>query len=197
MKIQRLKLVAVPTLIGALALPLAASAQAPSYAARAETITGTIASVQNVNHIFVDDDRGYTDDVTLRSGASVFSNGVRLEPGERVTIQGSAAGPTFLASRISTDGRTAAAAQTYVAAPVAYPVPAYYPAPVYYPYYPGPYYGYAYGLSIGIGFGGYRGYGGYGGYHGFGGGGYHGGFGGGGYHGGFGGGGVHGGGGHR
>jgi hypothetical protein len=65
---------AVPALAGVLALPLATSAQTTDVA-RGETITGTIASVQNVNHLFVADDRGYTDDVTLRPGASVFSNG--------------------------------------------------------------------------------------------------------------------------
>ena len=122
------------------AAPLAAYAQpsyapSPSYAARSETITGTISSVQNVNHLIVADDRGFTDDVTLRSDAQVLSYGARLEPGQRVTIVGSNGGRTFVADRISTHGPSYAAGYA--------PVPAYYPAPVYYapvyayrPYYP-------------------------------------------------------------
>jgi hypothetical protein len=168
---------------GLAVIPLAAPAQTPSYATHGETIRGTIVSVSNVNHIYVADDRGFTDDVTLRSGAAVFSNGVRLQPGERVTIVGSNGGQTFLASRIATNGRSDYGSSEEYTAPAAtayYPVaavPVYYPAPV---YYPGPYYGYGYGygISIGIGFG-YRGFGsfGYGGYHG-GYGGFHGGYGG-------------------
>ncbi|MGD0475817.1 MAG: hypothetical protein ABSB70_21720 [Candidatus Velthaea sp.] len=135
-------------------LPLAAGAQTPSYASRSETIRGTISSVESVDHLLVADDRGYTDDVTLRRGAAVSGSGVRLVPGERVTIQGAAAGSTFLATRIATHGQSYAgdASAPQTAYPV--PVPAYYPAPVYYPapYYSaslyfgfGPYYRYGYG----------------------------------------------------
>ncbi len=175
---------------GLAAVPLASRAQTPSYATHAETIRGTIVSVPHLNHIYVADDRGFTDDVTLRSGADVFSNGVPLQAGERVTIVGSNGGQTFLASRIATDGRADYGYSAQYTAPAAtayYPVaavPVYYPAPVYYPV---PYYGYGYGygISIGIGFG-YRGFGsfGYGGYHG-GYGGFQGGYGG--FHGGYGG----------
>jgi hypothetical protein len=142
-------------------------AQTPSYAAPGETIHGTIASVQSLNHLFVDDDRGYTDDVTLKAGAAIRSDGVRLEPGQRVTIHGSAAGSTFLATRIATDGRSYQADGSSPAV-TAYsvPVPAYYPAPVYYPqpvYYPT-----YYSASLFFGFGPYyrygRGFGAYGGY---------------------------------
>jgi hypothetical protein len=149
----------------AAAAPLTAGAQAPSYATRGETIHGTIAAVQNVNHLFVADDRGYTDDVTLRTRAAILSNGVRLEPGQRVTIEGSAAGPTFLATRITTEGRSYASDSTTYSTAYAVPVPVYYPAPVYYqpPVY--------YSTSLFFGFGPYYGryrFGGYGRYgHGF------------------------------
>lgn len=166
----------LPILAGLLAIPLAASAQTPSYAT-GETIRGTISSVDTINHIFVADDRGYTDDVTLRPGAKVLSGGARLEPGVRVTIVGSNGGRTFVASQITTQGRPSygdGSAATAYAVPV--PVPAYYPAPVYYP----AYYPYYSTFSVGFGFGfgryGYGGYGrpfygggpyfrGYGGYH--------------------------------
>jgi hypothetical protein len=175
---NRLRPVIPIVLAAAFAAPLAAGAQAPSYATKGETIHGTIESVQNVNHLFVEDDRGYTDDVTLRAGASVVSSGVHLEPGQRVTIQGSAAGNTFLAARISTNGRSYSSeadppqfAYSYpVAVPVYYPAPVYYASPAYYGY--GPFsYGYGFGFSFGYRYRGYQpyygrygGYGHYGGY---------------------------------
>jgi hypothetical protein len=167
MSIDRSGIASVMALAAVCATPLAAQAQSPSYAARGETISGTIASVQSVNHIFVADDRGFTDDVTLRPGAVVFSGGVRLEPGVRVTIAGAAAGPTFLAARVSASADSVAASTAYpVPVPVYYPEPAYYPAPVYY--------GYGYGYGFGFGFGAFyrgwgvfRGYGSFGGYGGF------------------------------
>ena len=147
----------------ACSLPLAAGAQTPSYATRAETIHGTISSVQSVSHIIVADDRGYTDDVTLRRGAEVSANGVRLEPGERVTISGSASGPTFLAARIATHGQSYAS-DAYAPQTTAYavPVPAYYPVPVYYPapvyYSPSIYFGFGSYYRYGRGFRPYYGY---------------------------------------
>ena len=164
---SRARLAAAALLAAGSWLPVAVGAQTPSYAAPGETIHGTIASVQSLNHLFVDDDRGYTDDVTLKAGAAIRSGGVRLEPGQRVTIHGSAAGSTFLATRIATDGRSYQADGSSPAV-TAYsvPVPAYYPAPVYYPqpvYYPT-----YYSASLFFGFGPYyrygRGFGAYGGY---------------------------------
>jgi hypothetical protein len=155
--------IAVSLITVACSLPLAAGAQTPSYATSGETIHGTIASVASLTHILVADDRGFTDDVTLRRGAEVSANGVRLEPGERVTITGSAAGRTFLATRIMTHGQSYAN-DTYAPQPTAYgvPVPAYYPAPI---YYPAPVY---YGPSIWFGFGSYYRYGrGFRPYHGY------------------------------
>jgi hypothetical protein len=159
------------------ALPVAAAAQTPSYATRTETIRGTIASVESLNHLLVADDRGYTDDVTLRLGAAVASGGVRLVPGERVAITGAAHGATFLATRIATSGSSdygsADSAVTTAAVPAYYPAPVYYAAPVYYGY--GPFslgYGFGYGyrrhfIRYGGYYGGYRPYrGGYRGYRG-------------------------------
>ena len=160
MKVVWPQMLALPILGAASFAPLTASAQGPSYATRTETITGTIASVQNVNHLFVADDRGYTDDVTLRAGAAVFSNGVRLEPGARVTIKGSAAGPTFLATRIATSGPSDRAVDPPAATAYPVPVPDYYPAPLYYPapvYYYGAYFRFRpYFYGYGRHFGGYR-----------------------------------------
>jgi hypothetical protein len=107
---------------GLTAVPLAVPAQTPRYETHGETIRGTSVSVQDLNHISVADDRGFTDDVTLRPGAAVFSSGVRLQPGERVTIVGSNGGRTFLASRIATSGRSdyGYSAQSTAAAATAY-----------------------------------------------------------------------------
>jgi hypothetical protein len=156
------RLLTLAVIGGLCATPVAAVAQgADDDAAQTETIHGTISSIQNLNHLFVADDRGFTDDVTIRSGAEVPSTGAGLEPGRRVTIVGTASGKTFLASSISTASEgyatassappaaqsqpSSSAAQPYPEA-VPYPAPAYYPA--YYPYpvyYPAPvYYGPAY-----------------------------------------------------
>jgi hypothetical protein len=73
--------------------------------------------------------------VTLRPNAAVVPNSVRLEPGQRVTIDGAASGQTFLATQIETSGHS----ETYQASGAPYdPAPlAYYPAPI---FYPAPYY---------------------------------------------------------
>jgi hypothetical protein len=131
---RSLPIILAGAVLAAGALPAAAEAQAPSYAA-AETIHGTISAVRDLTHLVVDDDRGFIDNVTLRSSA-IVPGGVRLEPGQRVTIDGAASGPTFLATQIATSGRSADYAA--VDAPRYYPAPvAYYPAPV---FYPAPYY---------------------------------------------------------
>jgi ABC-type phosphate transport system substrate-binding protein len=152
-----MKFVSSPSLVialsaGILAAPLAASAQTPSYSTGGETIHGTISSIRDSNHLLVADDRGFTDDVTLRANAS----NARLEPGERVTISGSNGGRTFVADRVdvATAATPPADPPAAAAAPVYVPVPAYVAAPVYYPapiYYPAPaYYGYRYPVSVGL-----------------------------------------------
>lgn len=164
---NRIAMYATCALVCAGVEPLAAAAQTPSYATRTETITGSITSVQSVNHLVVADDRGYTDDVTLRANATIGSSGLRLEPGQRVTIDGSAAGRTFVATRIATSARVSAAPASGYSAPAYYPAPVYYPVPVYYPApvsysvgygYPGFYGGYYGGGYYRGGFGGFGGY---------------------------------------
>jgi hypothetical protein len=149
------------TLFSAVALacaigPLAASAQTPSYAnpvtSGTDTIRGTIASVNGKYNISVRDERGFIDNVTLHDGTIINPTGLTLAPGQTVSIDGTANGPTLIANQIDT--------------PYAY---------YGYPYYGYPYYGYP-GPVFGVGFrfGGFHG----GGFHGgsFHGGGFHGGF---------------------
>jgi hypothetical protein len=151
------------TLFSAVALacaivPLAASAETPSYAnpaiAGTDTIRGTIASVNGKYNISVRDERGYIDNVTLHDGTIINPTGLTLAPGQAVTIDGSANGPTFIANQIDT------------------PYYAYYAYPYGYGYgygYPGPVFGVGFGFRGGFHGGGFHG----GGFHG---GGFHGGF---------------------
>jgi hypothetical protein len=120
------------------AAPLAAVAQndaapAPSYASRGgETVNGTIASIDGKYNITVRDNRGYVDNVTLHDGTIINPTGLRLSPGQSVTIAGVASGHTFIANEIDTPYST-------------YGVPY-----AYYPYYPYPAFG------VGFRFGGPR-----------------------------------------
>ena len=126
------------------AAPVAALAQtaapAPSYArSGGDTIKGTIASIDGKYTISVRDDRGFIDNVTLHDGTIINPTGLRLAPGQSVTIAGNPAGHTFDADEIDTP-------YVIYGAPYAY-----------YPYYPYP--AYALGFRFGgprFGFG-YRG----------------------------------------
>lgn len=104
-------------------LPLAASAQTPSYAAPGpQTIKGTVASINGKYNISVRDDRGYVDNVTLHQGTIINPTGLTLAPGEQVTIEGTNAGSTFVANEIDTP-------YVYYAYPYPYPAYSYaYPA---------------------------------------------------------------------
>jgi hypothetical protein len=83
--------------------PLAAGAQVPTYARDGgETIHGTIASIDGKYEISVHDDRGYVDRVSLHDGTIINPTGLNLEPGQAVTIEGRAAGATFVANEIDT-----------------------------------------------------------------------------------------------
>jgi hypothetical protein len=138
------------TLFSAVALasaigPLAASAETPSYAnptvAGTDTIHGTIASVNSKYNISVRDERGFIDNVTLHDGTIINPRGLTLAPGQAVTIDGIANGPTLIANEIDT--------------------PYVYYAYAGYPYwYPGPVFG------VGFGFRGRGNFGFHGGFHG-------------------------------
>lgn len=130
-------LTVIPAAALALAIaPLAASAQAaPSYAEPGtETIHGTILSVNGKYDISVHDERGFVDNVSLHDGTIINPTGLTLAPNETVTIEGHAAGSTFVADEIDTPY------SRYYAYPVPYPA---------YPVYPAP------GPRIGVHFGGF------------------------------------------
>jgi len=163
----------------ALGSPFAASAQPfPN-----ETIQGTVKQFDGGEHLYVDDVRGFTDDVALGEQTAVRPAGTQLAPGMSVTIHGYNAGHWFDATTIDV-GATASEPppapppQVPVAqdqppvddtapvdtAPVVQPdpyavapPPAYppyaYPYPVYYPY-PAPvYYGWYGGAPVVLSFG--------------------------------------------
>ena len=97
----------------ALALPLGASAQQygdqPSYAqpppaspsyANQQKITGTISGFDGQWIVYMHDQKGYTDHVTLHQGTIINPTGIKLLEGMKVTVYGYADGPTFQADRI-------------------------------------------------------------------------------------------------
>jgi hypothetical protein len=129
-------------------LPVATQAQSgtPSYARREDRIQGTISGFNGAYTVYVRDDRGYVDNVTLRNGTVINPTGLRLVEGQRVTIYGFAQGNTFVANQIDTP-YTRWNAYGYAPPPPPYP---YYPYPYYYgyaPYYYGPW------LRVGVVFG--------------------------------------------
>jgi hypothetical protein len=121
----------------ALALPAFAGAQ-PSYAVHEDTIHGTVSHFDGQYTMYINDDRGFMDRISLHPGTVINPTGIRLESGFAVTIIGHPAGDSFIANEIDTP----------------------------YQYYYGHRYGYGYpyyGPAIGVGFGfGYPYYGHYG-----------------------------------
>jgi hypothetical protein len=87
-----------------LALPSLVSAEAyPSYAvAPQQTIKGTITGFNGAYTVFVQDERGYGDNVQMHDGTVINPTGIKLQEGMRVTIYGYANGPVFQAYRIDT-----------------------------------------------------------------------------------------------
>ncbi|HTW85215.1 MAG TPA: hypothetical protein VMD91_14190 [Candidatus Sulfotelmatobacter sp.] len=119
----------------ALALPLAAGAQAPSYAEQPsyashdEQIQGRVVSFDGGYNLQVHDKRGFIDNVRLHQGTVINPTGLTLRPGMAVTIIGTSGGNVFNANVIDTP-------YTYAYAYGPYPYPYYYPP-----------------VAIGIGFG--------------------------------------------
>jgi hypothetical protein len=170
-------------LILGLTLPLAASAQPYPN----ETIHGTVAQWDGGEHLFIADERGFTDDVALGDQTAIRPAGTQLAVGMQVTIHGYNAGHWFDASTIDIGGggveQPVQQPPPQMAPPVQQPppeqpvttapqyqqqqqppVPPYayaVPYPVYYPYpayYPPyPYY-YGYGPAVRVNLGFYWGY---------------------------------------
>lgn len=174
----------------ALTLPVTASAQepAPSYGtpvANQQTIKGTLTGFDGSYVVYLHDDRGYSDHVTMHQGTVINPTGIKLTEGMRVAIYGYGNGPTFDAYRVDVAGSSYYGDNGgYYANGYGYGGGGYYGNP----YYGGGYYGgYPVGVSLGFGWGwpgpwgfgyGYGGYGGgyYGGYYPYYGGGYYGGY---------------------
>jgi hypothetical protein len=152
-----------------LSLPRSAAADTvPTYASHnrsGETVRGTIATLTGNGDLYLRDDRGFVDHVTLHQGTVIEPTGFELGSGDVVTISGQNAGSVLRADEI--DAAPSDDASINASAPVdydqGYAVDAY-PDGGYYPY---GYYGYPYGYDYGVGiyFGGGYGRGGYGGYH--------------------------------
>lgn len=133
------KTLASAALAPAFAIALASAAVAPaaaqspqglpSYAIPGDTtIHGTVRTIDDQYHITVRDANGYVDHVTLHDGTIINPRGLKLSPGQTVTILGQPNGGTFAANEIDTP---------YSRYGYAYPA---YPYP--YPVYPYPAYGY-------------------------------------------------------
>jgi hypothetical protein len=113
-------------------------ARMPSYASGEEIIRGRIASIDGKYQLQVRDERGFLDRVTLHDGTVINPTGLRLSPGQSVTIMGHNTGKSFAANEVDTPYAN-------------YGIPAYangYP-PYGYGYYPYPYRAYpAFGLGF-------------------------------------------------
>ena len=99
--------------------PLAASAQAPSYAQSGgayheDEIRGVVTSFNGHYDLQVRDRKGYIDNVKLHQGTVINPTGLTLQPGMSVTIYGEPNGTHFDANIINTP---------YHYVPVAYPAP--------------------------------------------------------------------------
>jgi hypothetical protein len=87
------------------ALPAVAGAQNgyPSYAvASQQSIKGTITGFNGQYAVFVQDEKGYTDNVQMHDGTVINPTGIRLQEGMKVTIYGYPNGSVFQAYRIDT-----------------------------------------------------------------------------------------------
>ena len=94
------RLLAVAAGAALVALPAAASAQAPRPPAGDETIRGTIQSLPSHYTLLLHDVRGFVDNVTLRDDTVLNPDGLALNSGVAVTIIGHVDGHTFDADEI-------------------------------------------------------------------------------------------------
>ncbi|MBV8068140.1 MAG: hypothetical protein JO113_09180, partial [Candidatus Eremiobacteraeota bacterium] len=111
-----LKLTAAFGVAATLAFPVAASAQQPygqqqpSYAQPPQAsqtycsqtaIKGTLSGFDGQWIVYMRDDKGYTDHITLHQGTVINPTGIKLLEGMRATICGYADGSTFQANQIN------------------------------------------------------------------------------------------------
>jgi hypothetical protein len=80
--------------------PTYAQPPAPSYANQ-QKITGTVSGFDGQWIVYMHDDKGYTDHITLHQGTIINPQGIKLLEGMNVTIYGYADGPTFQANAIN------------------------------------------------------------------------------------------------
>ncbi len=138
---------------GLLGSPAAAQqpASLPSYATGEESIRGRIASFDGKYRLQLRDDRGFIDNVSLHDGTIINPVGLRLSPGQSVTILGHNTGNAFEANEIDTPYASYGAVPVYAYGYAPY---GYYPG-----YYPYPYRAYpAFGIGIRSGGFGFRGW---------------------------------------
>jgi hypothetical protein len=122
------------------AVPASAQESVPSYARPDESVHGVVQKANGYD-LEVRDDRGFIDRIKLHDGTVINPTGLKLAPGQTVTVHGQTNGSVFEASEIDTRYH-----YTYA---YAYPAP-YYP---YYYGYPYPVYGppvFGFGLGIHI-----------------------------------------------
>ena len=138
------------------AAPALAQSSVPSYATQEETIHGTISGLDGARGLFVRDDRGFVDRITLRDGTIINPTGLRLASGMTVSILGRSNGATFLANQIDTSYHSEAAVPAYPYPAYGYAVPAF-PAYGYaVPAYPYAYPAYRYPVGVAPFYGGPR-----------------------------------------
>ncbi len=158
--------IAALSAVASLALPSLAGAQSyPSYAvASQQTIKGTITGFNGAYTVYVQDEKGYGDNIQLHDGTVINPTGLKLQEGMRVTIYGYPNGPVFQAYRIDAPypnyGYGGQYGGAYGAYGGAYPYYGGYYGAYGYPYYGG-YYGTPWYPLWGVGFGWFGGWPGY------------------------------------
>jgi hypothetical protein len=128
--------------------PRPSYAQPPPTYAQQSGIRGTITGFDGQWIVYMHDDKGYIDHITLHQGTMINPTGIRLIEGMRATVYGYADGPTYQANRIDVAYSPYSPYYGYGG----YPYYGYYPYGYGYGY---PYYGWGWpywgGWGIGIG----------------------------------------------